>query len=223
MIFLPVLMALAVPQAPIDKGARAFYFAYGNCVVKGQEKRAADAIQSNVDDTRFLKRYPTLADGGCLKMRQGTWGFFSVQADKVRYAVADALVRTEFPIPGNLNFSSVAPLDHGPALTEPEKVRPNGKPVNKDIYAKAVAEYRLKFGARLWSKIGECVVRQEPLTAHALLMSQPNTSEEDAQFSKLKAALATCLPESDALQLQELPLRGTIAVNFYRLAKGAAR
>ena len=58
MILLAFLAAAAAPQAPINKGARAFYFAYGNCIVADQPRRAAEAVLSDVDDADFLKALP---------------------------------------------------------------------------------------------------------------------------------------------------------------------
>ena len=221
MIVLAVLAVAAAPQAPINKGARAFYFAYGNCIVADQARRASEAVLGDVDDTRFLKRYPTFAEGGCVDMRQGSWGYFSIRADSVRYSLADALVRKEFAGSVMPDFSSLPALNHGVIPSKPAEVGANGKPVRKDLYEKALAGYRWQYASILWSKIGECVVRENPNAAHSLLLSEPDSPAEHGQFERLKPALLKCLPESESMQLKEAALRGTIAVNFYRLAKSA--
>ena len=221
MILFAFLAAAAAPQAPINKGARAFYFAYGNCIVADQPRRAAEAVLSDVDDARFLKRYPTFAEGGCVDMRQGTWGYFNIRADSVRYSLADALVRKEFAGSKVSDFSALPALDHGTVPSKPSEVGSNGKPIRKDLYAKALADYRWKYASNLWSNVGECIVRENSSAAHALLLSDPDSAAEDAQLAGLKQAVVKCLPESESMQLNELSLRGTIAVNFYRLATSA--
>ena len=72
------------------------------------------------------------------------------------------------------------------------------------------------------SRYGECVVRADPAGSRALLAAKPETPEEASRFAALRLALATCLPEGHTLEFGKLALRGTIAVNYYRLAKAAA-
>jgi hypothetical protein len=50
----------------------------------------------------------------------------------------------------------------------------------------------------------------------------PNSPEEASQFAAMQQSLGACLPAGQQLKFGKLDLRGTIAVNYYRLAKAAA-
>jgi hypothetical protein len=49
----------------------------------------------------------------------------------------------------------------------------------------------------------------------------PETDAEAAGFGTLTPTVAQCLPEGRMISLGKLVLRGTIAVNYYRLAHAA--
>jgi TonB family protein len=66
-------------------------------------------------------------------------------------------------------------------------------------------------------KFGECVVRASPAHAHELLMTKINSAEEVAAFQKLAPNFAQC-PGLDSRFSSQMDRRGTIAINFYRLA-----
>lgn len=70
-------------------------------------------------------------------------------------------------------------------------------------------------------KYGECVVRTNPAAAKALLLTRVETSGEARAFDALRQALGECLPEGKTLAFGKLVLRGTIAVNYYRVAHAA--
>jgi len=91
-----------------------------------------------------------------------------------------------------------------------------------DDYAAALKGYEEAKAFNFISRYGECVVRVNPAAVRALLLSRPETDEERTRFTALSTAFGTCLPEGQTLSFGKLPLRGTLAVNYYRLAMAAA-
>ena len=53
-------------------------------------------------------------------------------------------------------------------------------------------------------------------------MTTPGSAQETAQFGAMTTAFATCLPEGQTLAFGKLALRGTVAINYYRLAHAVA-
>jgi hypothetical protein len=66
--------------------------------------------------------------------------------------------------------------------------------------------------------IGECAVRANPAGAHALLQARLNSKEELQAVQALMPAFSTCIPKGAEVHFDLTTLRGTIAVNYYRLA-----
>jgi hypothetical protein len=65
------------------------------------------------------------------------------------------------------------------------------------------------------------VVRVNPAAARTLLLTRPESAEEKAAFATMNLAFATCLPEGVTMSFGKTALRGTVAMNYYRLAKAA--
>lgn len=212
--------ALGEPQFTA-KETRRLLDDYGRCIVKRWPKLAGDAIRRNADNSELMKRYRVLIDGSCLPVRGQGALRVKFEGDQYRYALADALVRQE--------LAAVPPpvLDDVPQLqrrepVEPSKLSRSGKPLKPAQYAAAVRGYEQAQAFDYLSRYGECVVRIDPAAAKALLMTAPETSEESARFAAMSTALATCVAEGRTMSFGKLALRGTIAVNYYRLAKAAA-
>ena len=68
------------------------------------------------------------------------------------------------------------------------------------------------------NRFGECIVRQNPQGAHALLVTGVLKPEENAAFSALKPTMGTCLAADSTVTLNKMMLRGSIAYNYVRLA-----
>ena len=196
---------------------------YGECIVDRQQKRASEAILNNVTNTELIRRYSRLIDGHCLPKQRGGVLKARFQGDQYRYALADALVRKEFSIAPALNLDAVPRLYHRDAGLAPSPIGPNGKPLKDSEYRKLVEKYEQDQAFTYMSRFGECVVRVNPAAARALLLTEAATPKEDAQFAALHTALGTCLPEGRTLELGKQALRGTIAINYYRLAKAASQ
>jgi hypothetical protein len=199
------------------KETRAVVHSYASCVVKRQPVKAAEAIQRNVDNSTMLREYPKLFDGDCLsagptQVIQARFG-----GDLYRYAIADALVRRDLAAFTQNDFTAVPRLDHREP-TEPSQVDRKGKKLSAKAYQAALTSYKKSHAFSYLSKYGECVVRVDPAAAQALLLTKPDAADEAVRFKALVPALSTCLPGGQTLKFGKVALRGTIAVNYYRLA-----
>ena len=199
---------------------------FGRCVVKGQRARASEAILGNVDNQELRSRYAKLLDGDCLVHAAevgGASGTIQAQfrVDQYRYAVADALVRLDLAGSAAQHFDGVPRLDHRDPGEAPAKVDKKGKPLRASRYEALMRGYDTARAANLLSRYGECVARLDPARTRALLMSEVETPQEAAAFAGLKETFGTCIPEGVTLTFSKVTLRGTIAVNYYRLSKAA--
>lgn len=199
---------------------------YGQCIVKAHRDRASEAILANAGNEELLRRYSNLMDGDCLAAASDRGGNFTIQAkfagDQYRYALADALVRQElasWPAP---KLETVPKLDHRDPGDPPAATGRNGKPLRASAYEKLVKAYDQKRAASYLSRYGECVVRLDPTGARTLLLAPVETPQEAAAFAAMRDSFATCVPEGETLTFSKVTMRGTIAVNYYRLSKAAS-
>ena len=212
----------AQPQSDLQATeTRRMLHSYGACVVKRQEARAAQAIVANITNSELIRRYGSLIDGTCLPQKMGSMVQVRFQGDQYRYALADALVRKQFASTPAPVLDSVARLQHRDPVSAPARVTPKGKRLKEKQYQAALREYEAEQAYSYLSRYGECVVRVNPTAARDLLLTEPGTAQETERFAALRTALGTCLREDQKLSLGKLALRGTIAINYYRLARAA--
>jgi hypothetical protein len=88
-------------------------------------------------------------------------------------------------------------------------------------YQEALEGHRHAVGFSYLSKYGECVVRYDAAGAKSLLLTAPDSEGETARFTDIQRALGVCLGEGAKLSFGRVALRGTIAINYYRLAHAA--
>ncbi len=225
MIVALLIGAAAAAQSDLStKETRQLMRNYGACIVNRQQKRASEAILADVGNPELMQRYSRLVDGYCLPTRPGIRLQARFQGDQLQYALADALVKKELwnvPAPA---FAAVPPLFHRDPGPEPSRLGPNGKPLSARRYEAAVAGHQAAQAFRFLSLFGECVARADPAASRALLLAEPGTPQEQAQFAALATPFGICMPEGRTLAFGKVALRGTIAINYYRLAKavGAA-
>jgi hypothetical protein len=204
-----------------NKETRILVDDYGKCIVGKQAKRAAEAIVRNVNNNTLMREYASLIDGSCMQTPPGTTVQVRFEGDQFRYAIADALVRKELGALPAPVLTAVPPLDHR-VPAPPSRLDKKGRPVKDRVYADAVKHYEQDQAFSYLSGYGECVVRNNPAGARALLLTRPETDAENAGFAALKNAFASCLEEGRTLAFGKVTLRGTIAINYYRLARAAA-
>jgi hypothetical protein len=186
--------ALTLPPRQIQ----ALVSTYADCVVKNEEQAASRAILSGAGDADLLRQYPQLVQEFCVPRQLGDYVQVHFTPAQMRAVIAGALVRRE--------LAKVPPpvLDDVPALTHPAAVESD----------KAKADAYL-------SRYGECVVRVDPAAAKTLLLTDAFTDAEAAAFNAMGNALGTCIAPGRSLNFDKASLRGSIAVNYYRLAIAA--
>jgi hypothetical protein len=193
---------------------------FGECVIKKHYAAAQHFVLSpNLDKSEWRKDVARIADGICLAAVTASIGNVEMKfpVDTMRYALAEALVRKEFPAGASSSVTNAAPLE-APKLDESEYVLEPGKKPRKGEVEK-LKEGREKQVALIFlAGFGECVVRSEPAHSHALLMTGPTSAEEIAAFKSLMPKFGSCLTAGQSLAFPKATLRGTIAMNYYRLA-----
>jgi hypothetical protein len=194
---------------------------YGACVVRKAQRQASEAILRNVDNGTLMHEYPRLLDYSCMPAPAGLALQARFEGAQYRYALADALVRQELASVPPPVLDAVPPLDHR-RPTEPSRFDKKGRSLSEKQYAKTMKDYMDDEIASAISAYGECVVRANPAAAHALLMSQPESPQENAQFAAMQTTFGICLDEGSTQTFSKTALRGTVAVSYYRLAKAAA-
>lgn len=232
MLFLAWVSAAAAQGAPSlsedwedadysTKETRALTHAYARCVVRRQPAKASEAIARNVRTGAILSDYPMLVRPECLtrETKQSTRMRFG--GDLYRYALADALVSRELaalPVP---DLDSVAKLAHRDPGPPPAEVDSKGRKVGKRKLEEARSNYGRDVAFAFLSFYGECIVRADTAGAKALLTTTPDSAEESARFAALRPAFSRCLPEGQTLRFGKVALRGSVAINYYRLAHAA--
>jgi hypothetical protein len=228
-IALALLLAASPAQAfkSIDetdyspKETRTLMYAYAKCVVDREPRRASESLLANIDNATFIKKYDRLIIGQCLVRETHAAARMTFKGDLYRFALADALVKRELaaqPVP---DISAVPRLEHREPGPEPGPFDAKGKKLSAGEYLQALRDYRERVTFSFLSKYGECVVRTAPAESKALLVTVPDSVEEASRFDALKPTLATCMPEGHTVSFGRVALRGSLAINYYRLAHTA--
>ncbi len=188
---------------------------YATCIVKRAHAEASNDLLADADNntiSRDFERY--IKKGVCVPPNIEKIGFGT---DLYRYALADALVASEFASEGPSDFSDRAPLTHHPGPTSADL----DAALAKEKSAKKRDELRNLFvqaeGAAILSRYGECVARRDPVDARLWTLTKPGSAEEDARIDTMRHAFGACLLEGK-VTFSKATLRGTVALNYYRLA-----
>lgn len=189
---------------------------YARCVVKKRRVMASDAVVSTVGNYDLLKAYPKLIDSDCVSGQVGRMAF---AGDLFRYAMADALLRDEIATQPTVEPNLLAPIDHYEPTEMPSMTNDKGRRISKKKYEQSLRYFGTALAYAQVSRFGECVVRANPAGAKALLLTDVTTDAERAAMVPLNLALANCLNAGERLTLTKEVLRGTVALNYYRLSK----
>ncbi|HEX8579440.1 MAG TPA: hypothetical protein VF655_07575 [Allosphingosinicella sp.] len=224
-----MFVAAAIPARAQDdesivlstKKTRALVHAYATCIVKRQPTKAGKAIVRNLGRGMLLSLYPELMDAECLKRGASETMMVRFGGDLYQYALADALVRRELATFTGNNFDAVPRLEHRDPGLQPAEVNAKGKKVDAKKLEASIKGYNEAQAFNFLSRYGECVARLHPVGSQALLLTVPDSPEEADRFKTLVPTLARCLPEDQSMSFGRVTLRGTIAVNYYRLAMAA--
>jgi hypothetical protein len=229
---LPVLPtsvpAAAAAQSEPDsdystRETRAVMHDYARCVVRRQPAKASEAIAANLDNATILRKYPMLMSPDCLGDAARRSVSMRFGGDLYRYALADALVSRELAAWTIPDLAAVPRLAHRDPGEAPSQLKPNGKPLGKRKYQAAVAVHEKAAAYAFLSRYGECAVRGDPAGSKALLLTGPDTPQESNAFNALRPVLERCMVEGRTISFGKVALRGSMAINLYRLAHAARR
>lgn len=191
---------------------------FANCIVRRRHDEVAGVILNDETNREILQRHRRLIDGDCLKTTSGGWLEARFPGDTLRYALAEALVRTDFATSFPPGITSTAPLSHHEVDAEWFTPPPGKKLKPKDL-AELERRKNDTYAFAYLTQFGECVVRADPLMAHRLLLTRALTDDETIAFKSLAPKLSGCLGAGATFKANKATMRGTIAHNFYRLAK----
>jgi hypothetical protein len=194
---------------------------FGDCMVKREARLASQAILAN-EPGSLMRQYPRLVQDSCIPIQGSESVEVTFSGNQYRYAIAEALVRRELATLPAPSFDDLPALTHGPDRVAPV-TDGRGRPLTGSKLESAMSDYRSWQAARYMWRFGECVARFDPAASRQLLLASPESAEEAASFAALGTALGTCLGEGRKIALGKADLRGTIAVNYYRLAHAALR
>ena len=210
--------ALAQAGRPSPDEARRLVLDYATCIVERSHDKAAQALLANADDDTIKRDFRRLIDGRCLRFDVDSIGF---DADFYRYALADALVAAEFADHGPSDFSDRPPLAHLPSPTPADLDAALAEARSAKARDDATREFQEAQVVAGLSRYGECVVREDPNSARLWLLTRPGSREEASRIDALRPSFGACLKDG-TVDFSKATLRGTVALNYYRLAHATA-
>ena len=198
---------------------------YATCTVRNYHNRARDLILADLDNAAMERKFsdiytskPIAFIPGCrelfLRPRQG----IAIDPDLFRASLATVLVRKDFGAATFTVFDGVAPLSHR-VVESDAQFRTRLDAVHSDQPRARMKLERDKDLTRVWlSQFGECAARRNPLASKEWLLAAPGSQDDAAAVSKLTPDFGACLAAGETLAFPKDVLRGTLAINYYRLA-----
>jgi hypothetical protein len=210
-----LLLAIAGSAAHAsDPQTRQVFNSYGQCVVQKHPRQAADVVLSQLSTREILKTHQELVDPDCL----GSAGALIMPgSDFLRYGLAEALVRREYAAGLPADFAFAGPIQHFQPDEADYRPKP-GKTLKPKEMAKLEERRKHEVALRTMSMYGECVARRSPSTALQLVLSKPTSPGEAAALAAMRGPLSDCLPPGMTVALDKAAVRGSVALNLYRLA-----
>lgn len=211
----PAPAAAAAPAEEYSPAKRRQVVAdFASCVIRRHPQRASQAVLQQLNNDEIIRRQGRLIDSFCvLRDPQGRLTV-RLPGPLMRYALADALVRSN-PTVRVTNPPSIARLDHRNIAEADYRPRPGRRFKPQEAEEKAKSRDEALVHVAL-SRFGECVVRVSPNAADSLVRSPVYSAAEQVAYRAL--ATATCLQEGQKVEFSRDVLRGTVAMNYYRLA-----
>jgi hypothetical protein len=190
--------------------SRAVMAEFARCVIRRKHDTAAEVVldpsqQLGSEDNKGLFISDCMPSGSRMRAK----------AAQMRYGLAEALVLADVDA-APTDLSLVAPLQHPPFVDRPMPVEVAADPARAAGW-QAFAEAAQAYAAL--APIGECVVRANPAGSLALLKTGVETDQEKAAIGALAPVLPGCVKKGEKISINRFNLRGTIALNLYRLAR----
>lgn len=191
------------------------------CQVASKPKEAGEFILERSTGRNAYQAMGRVLDPACMKGE----AFKYVETlrgnlDLIRYGVASALVLREYKGAYPATIAAAPALKHTPrpfdetAFRQSSRFRNLGpKSLTQAKQEKAVYDFLERFG--------DCVVRRDPAAAQRFLTTPVGSRDEGQALAGVRPGLAACLPPGRQANLDLDLIRGTMADNFYRLARVA--
>ena len=213
-LVLALVLAAAGPRDTIEPAeVREIVQKFATCAVR---RRAELASKYVLDPDIWLEKrdFRQLFDPDCVPTDGRGHRAIAGGRHQMRFALAEALVRREFPSAGMVDVIAAAPLDHTLPPLQPS-------PTSAKVQTPETTEDREKARTAIQaiSKLGECVVRSHPNAAYGLLWTDPGSDHESRYLEALQPAAGNCIEKGAAISLTKYSLRGAIALSYYRLSK----
>lgn len=152
------------------------------------------------------EEYRRVSNPECLGMMHG-----QLRMPRLQYkgALAEALINRDFPQMRATDFSAVPRLDWTMKDTR-----------GSDATAAAEERYQQLLADQYIGRVGECIVRGNPVGAISVLKSADAASETQA-WTVLTPQIASCVKNGETVTFGRADLRSAMAVSYYRLASAA--
>ena len=214
-----VVPALATDNPKDEAKVRKLAFKYASCVVRKYHDRASDAILATADNQQIMRNMAQIVDSDCLSSAAGFGVDMHFPNDTYKFALADALVNADYTARGVSTFADRLPLAQ-PTLGSPEQEAAALQRM-KDSHRRAELQLGIdRQKAFVWlARYGECVVRHDPVNTRYWLLTPVETPEEISRIRALQSTFGSCLGSGTTMRFDRIMMRGTVAINYYRLAK----
>ena len=204
----PVVIQRKIDASPAV--SRKVMAEFAQCVVRRKHDVAAEVVldpsqQLGSEDNKGLFISDCMPSGARMRAK----------AAQMRYGLAEALVLADVDA-APTDLSQVSPLRHPPFIDRPMPAEVAVDPARAakwQAFGEAAQAY-----ANL-APVGECVVRTDPAGSLALLKTDVESDAEKAAVGAIAPVLPGCVKKGEQLAINRFNLRGTIALNLYRLAK----
>jgi hypothetical protein len=204
----------ATPASATDRRTRIVFDGYTDCVARQDPKMVRQIVLSNMKNQDIVKNFPLVLNYACLGDAPG----LRLPGEFLRYGFAQMLIRREYSHGLPADIGQAAPLQHMEIDEADYLPKPGTKPTPDELKEVAAAR-RDAIGFRFLSIYSECVVRKDPAAALKLILTRSASKAETAAVAVLRPQLTTCLDAGHTLSFDISALRGSIAMNLYRLAK----
>lgn len=212
---LALALAAAGPRDLSTEDSREVMRDFSRCMAKHHAKEATAIVNWDPAD-QTPEGFYRLFKSDCMP-RGGISGLqMRGKLTHYRYALAEALLLRTYRDAMPAGVATAEPLSH-PAI-------PVGAPIPAKWRGDA-AEWQeqvaLSQAYAYVSAFGECLVRTAPDQAWALLKTEVVSKGEQAALEALAPAMSGCVSKGQQVELNKFNVRGSIALNFYRLAMAA--
>ena len=190
--------------------SRAVMAEFARCVVRRKHDVAAEVVldpsqQLGSEENKGLFISDCMPRGSRMRAK----------AVQMRYGLAEALVLADVKT-APADLAQVPPLQHLPFVDRP---MPADVASDPERVARWQAFADVAQGYAAIAPLGECVVRANPDASLALLKTPVETDAEKSAIAAIAPALPGCVKKGEQISINRFNLRGTIALNLYRLAR----